>query len=912
LIASEAVVRVQSYRLRARFALGRKKPMSFQEHYKRQGIYMLRIFVGGKRVGRSNKVGLLIGTAAAGLLTVPAWAADAPDSGPTDAVPADSAAADAGPQGDEIVVTGSRTATTEFQSTSPITVVSAKSLEATGQPDLRTSLSAIAPSFLASQGSNGSSSSKPVRSAALRGLSGFHTLVLVNGKRRHNTSLLNNTGGSSGAPVDLSLIPASSVARIEVLSDGASALYGSDAVAGVVNIILKGDVEGGSASGQIGAYDSGRAHVGGLGERGRTINLSLNQGFKIGSDGGFLNLSAEYRNILDSNVVGPIRTASPTDAVSRIFAVIGDPRETTESRYRQLTEVVPYGEAWSVGANLEIPLGETLRFYANGTYSENALRSTGTYRSENNVATIVNVSPVGGYVPVLNTKQRDYQFIGGLTGDFGAWNWDASLSYGQNRGQMHVNGINASFGGAHSYHDFYIGELKAGELIANIDVRRPLEVSWGAGPLELAFGGEYRRNTFSEGVGEPDSYQNGGFIYPATYPSVFLRGKAAGIGSPFMTGFSPAQAGNWSRSNWAGYLDLAQDVTDALKIGLSGRYEHYSDFGGRLSGKFSARYEITPGLALRATVNNGFRAPSLAEQFTTVVNQGPNIVNGVSVQINTYNSIRFDAPAAQALGAKALKPETSVNFSAGIVARPAPNLNISIDAFQIKIDDRIGLTGQFNPSLNTPAGIAVRSLLTAAGLDPTLRVQYFANIGDTRTRGVEFKANYFTDLGSAGQVDWTLSAAYNRQKVTGTTAAIPPLASAGLVLLQTSARVALEHSSPRLIGRGIVDWTLGDFNLRATETYFSRTYTSNTNFPDDVRYNAIQRAAFITDLALSYNLTDAAKLTVGANNLFDRGADNIPAIATSLQTVGATYPLPVASPFGQGGRFLYARIGLSW
>jgi iron complex outermembrane receptor protein len=851
------------------------------------------------------RAALLLGVAATAFVSVPATAQDAPIAG---TAPED---ADAG--GDAIIVTGSRAGTTEFQSSSPISVVSAQAIQSTGQADLRTGLSAVAPSFLATQGSNGSSSSKPVRSAALRGLGGFHTLVLVNGKRRHGTSLLNNTGGSAGAPVDLSLIPTNAVSHIEVLSDGASALYGSDAVAGVVNIILKDGAEGGSAYGQVGFYDTDAAHVGGLGDRGLTTIVGFNQGLALGNDGGFIRFGGEYRKIEDSNVVGPIRAASPTDPVSRIFAVTGDPRETSESRYRQLTEVQPFGHVWTLGANLELPLSDAATFYADGTYAENSLSSTGTYRNENNVATIVGLGPSGGYIPTLTTRQQDYQAIAGIRGDdLAGWNWDLSLSYGKNRGNMYVNGVNASYGGTRPYHDFYVGEFTVGELIGNLDIRRSLEVSWGDGPLDIAFGGEFRRNSFTQSEGEPDSYQNGGFIYPSTYPSTYLRGRAAAIGSPFMTGFRPEWSGEWDRHSFAGYVDFAQDLSSRLRVGLSGRYEHFSDFGGRLSGKFSARYAFTPDFAFRATVNNGFRAPSLTEQFTTVVNQGPNIVNGQSVQINTFNSIRYDAPAAQALGAKALQPETSVNFSAGFVAKPAPNLSLSIDAFQIAISDRIGLTGQFNGSLTTPAGAAIRQALNAAGIDPTLRVQYFANIGDTRTRGVEFKANYQADLGSAGALDLTLSAAYNKQKVTATTQALPALAAAGLVLLQKPALVALENSTPKFIGRGIVDWTLAGFNVRGTGSYYSRTYALNANFPDDARYNAIQPGAFIADLALSYDVIDNVRFTLGANNLFNRRAENTQPIAVSQQTVGATYPLPVASPFGQGGRFLYARIGINW
>ena len=811
---------------------------------------------------------------------------------------------------DAVVVTGTRTSTTSFESSSPVQVVRADTIVATGRPDLRTALGAVVPSYLASQSSNGSSSSKPVRTASLRGLGGNQVLVLVNGRRRHNTSLLNNTGGTAGAPVDLALIPAGSVARIEVLSDGASAQYGSEAIGGVINVILKSAASGGDASFQIGQYDGSAAHVGDLGDYGRTFITSLNAGFGLGPNGGFLNLTGEYTQVLSSNVVGPI--GAPTTSVRQIFANPNDPRENTESRYRQLTEVAPFGTNGLLSYNLEYPAAG-VTFYSNGTLGISSLRSTGTYRSENNPATILGVSPDGGYLPTLNTKQFDYQADAGVKGDdLLGWKWDASVNVGSNRARMYVNGINASFGGKQPMQQFYIGQLKAGEVIADFDVKRSFNTGWFAEPLDVALGVEYRRNTFSEGTGEYYSYANGGYVYPANYPSAVLRNTGAGIGSPFMTGFTPDESGNWNRSNEAVYIDLSQNVTEKLKISLAGRYEHYSDFGGAVSGKASARYEIIPELAIRATVNNGFRAPSLAEQYTTVANQGPFNTGTQIIQVNAYNSIRYDNPGAAALGATPLNPEKSLNFSTGFVAKPFHNFNFSVDAYQIKITDRIGLTGQFNGTVNSAAGRAVAAALRAVGQDPNVRIQYFTNIGDTRTRGLELKADYTSDFGRWGTVNWSVSDALNQQKVTRAASAPPALAAAGLVLLQTSARAAIEHGTPKNIAKGSVAWSIGKFKANVTETYYSKTYVSNSTFPDNPDYNSVSSSAFITDLSLAYDVLSRVRFTVGANNLFNKRADNVPAIAVPLITTGYIYPAPVAAPFGTGGAFYYARVGVSW
>ncbi|MFT4089536.1 MAG: TonB-dependent receptor [Asticcacaulis sp.] len=871
---------------------------------------MSAVYISGNAKGfRRRRAGWAGFTALAGMvglgagLALPVWADDV-------------AAAEIASDSDEVstvIVTGSRRGTTEYQSLSPVSVVTSATLEKTGEADLRTALSAIAPSYLASQASNGSSSSKPVRTAALRGLGGNHVLVLVNGRRRHNTSLLNNTGGSAGAPVDLALIPTASVARIEVLSDGASAQYGSDAIGGVINIILKKNPEGGVLSAQFGSYDDDSiSKVGGLGSNAFTSIATYHQGFGLGTQGGFLNVSADYKRILSSNVVGEI--GAPTIAARVIYADPNDPREQTADRFKQTQEVVPWGWAGNLGFNLELPVNDAVRFYATGTYSGSSLASTGTYRSENNPAHIIGIAPDGGYVPTLVTRQKDYQLSAGFAGDdLAGWVWDASLSYGRNRARMYVNGVNASLGFDAEYRDeIYVGQLQASEALFNLDLQRSVATGLFDEPLDIATGIEYRYNDFSEGVGEEYSYLNGGFVYPTDYISPILAGRPAGIGSPFMTGFTEEEAGSWNRNNYAAYADFSQTITPKFKVGLAARYEHYSDFGGQWSGKLSARYELTDSFALRAAVNNGFRAPSLAEQYTTKANQGPFNNGGTIIQVNAYNSIRHDAPAAVALGAKPIDPETSINYSLGFVARPTPQLDISLDVFQIEIDDRIGLTGQFNGTATNAAGLAVAKALRDAGIDPNVRVQYFTNVGDTLTRGLEFKANYRSDFGHLGLVNWSLSTALNRQSVTRTTEAPADLAAAGLKLLQDTAAVTLKHGAPKHISKIGVDWTRDKLSVRAATTYYSRTLSLNTTYPNDPRYNGGSKPAFITDASVSYRLRDQVSLTVGANNLFNQRAENQSDITIPLITTGYVNPTPVNTPYGRGGRFSYVRLSYDW
>lgn len=847
------------------------------------------------------------------LFGVVVWSGAAYAADTVDGSSAEAAASETDDQasGDVILVTGSRAGTTEFNSLSPVQAVGSDALLVSGKSDLRTALADAVPSFRAIEGGNGSSISQPVRATSLRGLGGNQTLVLVNGRRRHNTALYNHTGGVAGAPVDLTHIPVGLIERVEVLTDGAAAQYGSEAIAGVVNIILKRDRGGGSAWAQHGQFGPDAA-VGKQGlEHGATTIASVSAGFSLSENGGFLDISGEYRRFGTSNFGGPIGPPG-TSNVRKIFADPDDPREYTESRYRAVNVVIPWGSSAVIGYNFEYPIGG-LTFYSYGTFGQNSLTSNGTYRSENNPVTIVGVSPDGGYNPGLNVKQDDYQLLAGLRGDdLVGWEWDAGVNFGLNRGKGYVNGLNASFGGLTPYQTFYLGELLNAEVIGNFDITRSFDTGWFGNPLDVAAGVEFRHSWWEQSPGEPLSYLSGGWSYPDDYISPILAGRPAGIGSPFMSGFNPGDSSAHSRNNGAAYIDLTQQIGRNLRIGLAGRYEHYSDSGGAVAGKLAARYEFTPGFAIRATVNNGFRAPTLAEQYTSVRNQGPSSTGTQIVQINSYNSIRVDSPFALALGATPLKPEKSINFSGGFVARPLQNLNLSVDVYQIRINDRLALTGSFNPNANTPLGRAVRDLFISLSLDPTTSIQYITNIGDTRTRGIDFKADYGFDTDRIGRFDLTFGGSYKEHKVLRARPAPPDLAALGSVLLGAGTINSLELDDPKWTLRGVVNWSLGRFTARVTEHYFSGTRVPNTNFPNDRLRDAVNDAAFLTDIALSYEFLNNTTFTVGANNLFNKLPNLIQEANVAQDTVGRVYPLRVAAPWNVGGVHYYARIAFDW
>ena len=808
---------------------------------------------------------------------------------------------------DQIIVTGTRVESTVLKSSASIQVVGGEALRATGQNDLRTALSQVSPSYIAVN-SNGGALAKNTRGSSLRGLSGNQVLILVNGKRRHGSSMINNSGGSTlgSSAADLAHIPVSAVERVEVLTDAASALYGSDAIAGVINIILRSDALGGSANVLYGEYDHSTAKVNGVGDAGRTTTLDLNQGLELGSDGGFLNLSASILQTKNSHTVGAWK--QPSKPIWQIYGDPNDPREaTTDRRLHSNIEVVPLQKLGNLSYNAELPLSNGLKVTSFATYSQRDSEAKGSYRTETNGTANVFTTP-GGYGPSLQTKEEDYQFNIGITdGVVLGWNWSAGLSYGRNDANIAVlNTINASFGTLVPLQDMHAGSLRFEESIADFTVRRAFDTGVFEKTLQVSAGVEYRHDQLKLRAGDYYSYAGGGYRFPNDYPAVNLRGTLAGAGSAFLTGFLPQFEFDESRNNQALFLDLSQKLTSRWDAGAAARWENYSDFGSALSGKLSTRFEVSSDIALRGSVSTGFRAPSLHEQHyqsATVQPTNDPITNTTYISYN-YDTLSPDAPAAKALGAEALKPEKSNNYSVGVVFTPARNLSTSIDVYQIDIKDRIYLTGAFNGFNNT----AVANILTAAGLTAQQSVRYFSNIGDTRTRGLELKADYAADYASYGKARWGLAYAQNRQKVkrVNTPAA---LQGTGLSLLGRDRYVLLEESLPQHIVRGSVNWRYGEFEFDVVESWYSQTRTVNN--VTNVNQDSITDPAFITDAAVSYHFGKSIKATLGARNLFNKKAPNQPDSLASTLNYENPYPNQ-NTPWGFGGGFYYARLSYVW
>jgi len=620
----------------------------------------------------------------------------------------------------EVIVTGTRQQSrTVADSLAPIDVLSAEDLSKSGKQSPRDLIATLVPSAAVSN--SGAGASFAVKTVSLRGLSGDQTLVLVNGKRRHNTAMLfiNGTTQNGQSPPDLDLIPVSAIERIEVLRDGASAQYGSDALAGVINVILKSSDHGANAAALLGGNGAGD---------GETGQLLADAGFALG-EGGHFHISA--------NGSRQQRTDRGTENPSVLYPFVNgkpDPREQTADRHSNHPGQ-PYVRAGELAYDMSLPLGDAATFYSFSTGAVRDADSWLTYRNPNASNNVLAIYP-DGYVPRLVVRDRDYQGAAGLKGKLpGDVNWDLSSSFARDRVEYtEYTALNASMG-LSSPQTFYIGSLTAKELTNNLDLNKDIATSWFDTPLFSALGFEFRRNEYAIGEGEPASYIDGHYVPPS--------GAQMVPGSQGVTGFSPDAAGEHSRHNTSAYLNFEQKLSDHFDMGLAGRYERYSDFGATTTGKLSMRYEPFHGYAVRGTISSGFRAPTLAQQYYASSSTiGVRLAGNPTTVLYPVRTLPVESPAAIALGAKPLEAEKSTNYSLGFVLQPISRLNVTLDLYQIKIDDRILLTG-------TLVGSAVSAALASAGLSPQQGGFYFTNAADTTTRGVDLVATYVTSKNSA-------------------------------------------------------------------------------------------------------------------------------------------------------------------
>lgn len=828
---------------------------------------------------------------------------------------------------DTIVVTGTRrTDRTVTESAVPVDVFTAKDIAVQASPSLQTILKNLVPSFN-QQRNAGADGSAFVRPPTLRGLPPDQILVLINGKRMHRGALVQVAGdslsaGSQGA--DLSQIPAVSLGRVEVLRDGAAAQYGSDAIAGVINLGLRTNDSGYELNARYGQTYAGD---------GKDIQISGNAGFKLGE--GYINLSAEF---VDSGLFN--RAVDRPDSAP--LRALGIKVPSPPTRYGQ-----PKSTNYRFVINSAIPVGDKDEIYFFGNYGYARQEVDFNYRRPFAVTVTPgatnfpggtqaasftlgeSVGPVyldripgvltatgapvfnangaifrgstfypNGFVPLFKSRNEDYSGVIGYRGETGfGMHFDLSASTSRNQINYNMNDtLNPSLGPA-SPKNFYLGRLEQRESNLNADVSYPVEVGF-ASPLNVAAGVEFRRETYAVSIGDAASYTIGPFASQTVQNadgSRFIRNSA--IGANGFPGYNPDAAGENSRTSYSGYLDLETDIVESFTVGIAGRYDHFSDFGTTVNGKISARWAITDVIAVRGAASTGFRAPTPGQSATANVQTA--FPNGSVVPV-AVATVRADSVTGKYFGSQALGPEKSTSFSGGFVLTPGGGFNATLDYYNIKVKNRIAITSSFNVSAADRLALAALGVANAPDLG---QVNYFTNGFRTRTQGVDAVLSHRAS-GGMGTFNTSLAVNYNITKVTERTipAAIDPRRAANIEGLTPKWRAVLAES-----------WTSGMFDATARVNYFGKITSYNDNpigTPAAFAPAGVQefRADFSVDLEVGVTLAERFRIAVGGENLFDRYPEREQRnlfTQTGAQANGRIYN--DASPLSYMGGFWYIR-----
>ena len=750
---------------------------------------------------------------------------------------------------------------TVADSPAPIDIINGEQLQQTGRAELSESIAKLLPSF--TFGTNIAGFNSVTRPLSNRSLGPAYTLVLVNGKRRHNGAVgqRGSTDNSGANAVDIDLIPVSAVDHIEVLKDSAAAQYGSDAVAGVINIILKSQASGGHVETSYGKLFSGE---------GETTKLAADEGFKLG-DGGFIHLSADARhrgyaawNDKADSSVKAYSNAAQQAAWDRVAIKNGDPDL----------------KAFNVAYNAELPL-DNLTLYSFATYGERDATVQNYFRMPTGTA----ASPLfpEGYYPVNNIKDKDYQAVLGGKGKLSEWDWDLSSSYGRNN--IHHSSemnINPSLGAASPTSFGDLATFRFEQWVNNLDVTRHYDSLFNlTPPAQVSAGLEHRWERFSTFAGEAQAYQTG------TYP--------AASGAQAAVIIRPEDEVSLIRNNYAGYADLGFDLTDRWYVDVAGRVEHYDDDSGNtFSLKLNSRYELTDSVAVRGTVGTGFRAPSLTQVgYTVTDSRVATDVNG-----NVVPAVTRLAPSgsslAKALGGDDLKPEKSRNLGLGLTWQPAPRTNVTADAYLIDINDRITLTSNIYDQGN---GV-VNNILTANGVASGTWANYYTNAFDTRTRGLDLVADHTTPFDGFGDVRWSAAFNYNKTTIEGVRDTPSSLAGSGVTLVGRDREGDLTDATPKTKWILGANWKVGNWATNLQTTRYGSVKTLAVNPSGDRSFGA----KWITDLDIAHTFFDQLTVSVGGTNIFNVRPDHN-AVYSSLGL--AAYGNP---PFYPGGGYWYTKL----
>ncbi len=831
---------------------------------------------------------LLLGLGALGL-----WTAATPDVLAQEAPTANSE--------DEIIVTGTRVqGRSRLDTVAPVDVINAEALEHAGSTELNQALTVSLPSFTFPRPAitDGTDSLRP---ATLRGLSPDQTLVLVNSHRRHASALVNINGsvGRGAAAVDLNAIPSAAISSVEVLRDGASAQYGSDAIAGVINLRLREASEGGAATFTFGKYFTqvNTTRQSRTEDDGETTTVSGWAGLPLLADG-FLTVSGEYllRDATSRGDRDPrLTSATQSPTGSLISSRFGDPEVDQGTFY--LNAGVPLGVlGWEAYGWLGYQNRET-----NSAANPRLRAPNGV---ANDAQTVAAVTPVG-FLPLIAPTIEDFTGAAGIRGDVTGWDVDFGVVYGNSRiDYTTINSLNASIARAQTtpgnplfgqtpQRDFNSGALEYSQWVTNLGVTQTFAEDTET-PVTVAFGIEYRSEEYAVEAGERSSYD----IARDPMTGIAIPGIVGQGGSQGFPGSQASDASSKDRDAWSAYAEIEANLTPKLITAVAARFEDYSDFGSTLNGKLSARYDFTDWFALRGAASSGFRAPSMQQQAFR--STSTNFINGVPVDVLT---VPADTALAAALGAQPLKPENSTNYSLGAVVR-AGGLELTVDAYRIDITDRIVLSENIQGSA-TGSATAQAIFALISPLSPTASAaRFFINGVDSETQGLDVVARYSFDLDTLGDLGVTVSGNLNNTEITSTPTTtvlaslpVPP------VLFPLNRVLEFERGTPAQKYSVAFDWENGPVGATLRATHYGRVLVPQSTLSRTFDLApAVIIDAEIRAEAAGFNFA------LGGNDLLDE----YPSVTPTIVNPNGPTSFSSFSPFGFNGRYVYARVGYKW
>lgn len=816
---------------------------------------------------------------------------------------------------ENVVVTGTRSKPrTLLESPTPVDIIDVKKIAENGaQVSVNQILNYVAPSFTSTTQSlgGGTDMTDPI---SLRGLTPDQVLVLVNGKRRYNSALLNVNGtfGKGTVGTDLNSIPVSSIDRIEILRDAAAAQYGSDAVAGVINIILKSSINKFTATITGGEYLSKNSAQGKTSKDGEAVQVGLNYGIPLSEKGGYINFSATFdrRNptnrggMYQGTIYKEYTSGVPIDKTDEFL-------ESTHTNRRDYSLIIGQSKALNgqVAYNASLPLNTQTEVYSFGIFGYRNSTASQFYRYPNSENNVPSIYPLG-FRPQAEVSIYDRSATLGVKGMFIGWKMEVSNTFGQNTFTNKAkNTLNASLG-EQSPTSFRGGKLQFTQNVVNVDMSK--KFNW-LSDVGIAWGGEYRYERYQIIAGEEASYANYAMgreivnpdgsisLVPdinGTIPMKFGPDGKTPIpgGAQGNAGFSLQNATDSQRNSLAAYTDVEINFNQSFLVDIAGRYEYYNDFGSTVNGKIALRYKISNSFNFRGSGSTGFRAPSLQQRYYS--STGTSYVNGNMYEVGTFTN---DSKVAQLLGIPKLKPEKSRSLSAGLSAK-AGRFHFSLDGYFTRINDKIVYTDLFSGDPNgSSSEKEIYQILQQAGAQ---KARFFANAVDTETKGIDAVLSYNTLLGN-GKLFIDLAGTISYTQQVGSIHTSRLLKDKKDIYFSNSSKVYLENVIPNQKFNISLTYAIQKWNLFLRNNYFGGVTEPSNILSNQQYYNP----RWITDASIAYKLTDFLKLTVGANNLFNCYPEKVAKKANSNQ--GQFVYSRYVSQFGFNGRYIFTRLNFN-